>query len=144
MPEHSSSNAPVERVYVSALCEALLRFQSSTDLRGTDVDQTLKKALITRSLNTLRDGLSTFADDLETLGPPPIDGGDQLLAAWRSSLDEGVQAIDARAGRSAEPPDKRRGKHRTGSTGADACRQRASRVGHPARLVAAARVGLPR
>ena len=95
MPEHSSSNAPAERVYVSALCEALLRFQSSTDLRGMDVDPTLTKALITRSLNTMRDGLSTFADDLETLGPPPIDGGDQLLAAWRSSLDEGVQAIDA-------------------------------------------------
>ena len=95
MPEHSSSNAPVDRVYVSALCEALLRFQSSIDLRGTDVDPTLTKALITRSLNTMRHGLSTFADDLETLGPPPIDGGDQVLAAWRSSIDQGVQAIDA-------------------------------------------------
>jgi hypothetical protein len=95
MPEQSSSNAPFDPVYVSALCEALLRFQSSIDLRGTDVDPTLTKALITQSLNAMRDGLSTFADDLDTLGPPPIDGGDQLLAVWRSSLDEGVQAIDA-------------------------------------------------
>lgn len=96
IPEPSSSNATVDPLYVSALCEALLRYQSIIDLRRTGVDPSIGRALVIQSLNALRDGLSTFADDLETLGPPPIEGGDQLLDAWRSSLDTGVQAIDAK------------------------------------------------
>lgn len=94
--DQSTSNASVDPLYVSALCEALLRYQSTIDLRRMGVDTSLTRALVIRSLNATRDGLSTFADDLEALGPPPIEGGDQLLDAWRNSLDKGVQAIEAK------------------------------------------------